>query len=336
MEEMNGSERVAFLKKKSMARKKAMELDWSKDKMFSYGNKPGFWYLSIDKMKRNLLPVLVECGLDFKFDYGNLVKQEPIGSMSQHWVLECTATLTDIDTGYSESTVVLGEAGDSGDKALGKASTYALKTFLADTFMLIDGIDPDQGTEQSAGNRNFVPKTDKEQEDVKSKVFANGIAPATPVETPQKAPEQPVQATKKPVPPVPGLMKDSGDPTAKAEAPKTVVQAPKKPVPPVPSAPKAPVTVEQKPYQMPDRPLTPGELSAERLKAEKIADFTPSVPQQNMFDRIFAYYGSLGKKGEITPEFAEQLGKDRAEVGSNSEAIAFIRKYPVPDDFTME
>lgn len=318
--------RTAFLRKKNEARKKSMILDWTKDKALSYNGKIGYKYLSVEKMKRNLLPIFTECGLDFKFDYGNLTKQEsPSAAMSEHWTLECIATLTDIDTGYYETTVVYGESSDSLDKGVSKASTYALKTWLSDTFMLIDGIDPDEAPDATS-SRTFVPKTEKEQEEVKSKVFAQAIPP-TPA--PEKTAEVKPTATPR-VNNVPGTLKDSGDPTAAAPkaAPAVTVKAP---------TPKAKVAIPPVPKPaMPNKPLTEGEKKLEELKVEKIKNFVPSMAQNNMFNRIFAYYGALGKKGGITQEFAEQLAKDRSEVGNPSEAVAFIKKYPVPDDFEQE
>lgn len=329
-------DRAAFLRKKNEARKKSMVLDWTKDKALSYNGKLGYKYLSVEKMKRNLLPIFTECGLDFKFDYRNLTKQEsPSVAMSEHWILECTATLTDIDTGYSEKTVVYGESADSLDKGVAKASTYALKTWLADTFMLIDGVDPDQIAETPI--KVFVPKSEREQEEVKSKVFEKAIPP-TPVKEPEVKEEQaeePKEPEKAPAPAprvnnVPGTIKDSGDPT--------VAEKPKAPAPPKPKA-KSAKKVEIPPVptpELPKRELSEGEKKVEELKLQAIASFEPSTAQKNMFNRIFAYYGQLGQKGEITTDFAEELAKDRSEIKNNTEAIAFIKKYPVPDEFQQE
>lgn len=316
-EAKENKERIAFLKKKNEARKKASTLDWSKDKALSYNGKLGYKYLSIDKMKRNLLPVFMDVGLDFKTEYETVTKQDAIGQMAQHWIVECVITLTDVDTGYFETTRVFGEAGDSGDKAIAKAGTYALKTWLADTFMLIDGVDPDQGSD-TIGSRAFTPKTDKEQEEVKSKVFEQAVP------VPAKPAKPAVPAVKN----VAGTMKDSGDPTEKKEAP-------------VPKPEPAKATTEKKVEippvpkpKMPERKMTPAEEAVEKLKVEKLSNFEPTEPQKRAFDRIFRYYGVLGQKGEITDEFAEQLAKDRSNIGNNTEAVAFIRKYEVPDDFT--
>lgn len=335
-EDGSKEDRIAFLRKKNEARKKSMLLDWSKDKALSYNGKLGYRYLSIEKMKRNLLPVFTDCGLDFRFEYSNLIKQESASAaMSEHWILECTAILTDIDTGYSERTIVYGESADSLDKGVAKASTYALKTWLADTFMLIDGVDPDQGADNST-TRVFVPKSDKEQEEVKSKVFENAVPvpkPAAPVVTPAvpKQPEQPKAAVepaapKNNVPVIPGTLKDAGDPTVKkVEKPVTPkTKGGKVTIPPVPEP------------KMPDRPLNAAEEQIEKLKLDKLKSYKPSQPKQKAFDRAFRYYGMLGQKGEITTEFAEQMAKDRSEIGNDSEALAFIRKYEVPDDFEAE
>ena len=290
-----------------------MGLNWDKDKAFSFGNKPGYRYLSVEKMKRNLLPIFMEFGLDFKFDYGNLQKSEPIGSMSQHWILECTASLTDVDTGYTETTIVYGESGDSGDKAIAKASTYALKTWLADTFMLIDGVDPDQEPEPVI-SKTFIPKTDKEQEEVKSKVFANavpipvneGAKPATTAVP--TAPVTPAVPTAQPKPPIPTPPKPA---------------APKPPVPPAPAPAPAPATpsVEEK----------PGEVAIKKLKQEKLDSFVPSVPQQNAISKIEAHWAEKAKAGEMTDEQYLEFCKDRSEIGNNQEAIGFIKKWKVDE-----
>lgn len=52
-------------------------------------------------------------------------------------------TLFDIDTGYGEETVITGEGIDKGDKAGYKAYTGALKYYLANTFLVATGDDPE-------------------------------------------------------------------------------------------------------------------------------------------------------------------------------------------------
>lgn len=52
-------------------------------------------------------------------------------------------TLFDVDTGYGEETVITGEGIDKGDKAGYKAYTGALKYYLANTFLVATGDDPE-------------------------------------------------------------------------------------------------------------------------------------------------------------------------------------------------
>ena len=57
-------------------------------------------------------------------------------------------TLTDTDTGYYEESYVTAEGWDTGDKAIYKAHTGALKYFLANTFMVASGDDAEKDTQQ--------------------------------------------------------------------------------------------------------------------------------------------------------------------------------------------
>ena len=52
--------------------------------------------------------------------------------------------LTDIETGFFEESLITGDAIDKGDKGLYKAYTGALKYYLANTFMVATGDDPEK------------------------------------------------------------------------------------------------------------------------------------------------------------------------------------------------
>ena len=68
-------------------------------------------------------------------------------------------TLMDIETGYGEETVITGEGLDSGDKAGYKAYTGALKYYLANTFMVATGDDPEKDTPTAkTGEKKATPK----------------------------------------------------------------------------------------------------------------------------------------------------------------------------------
>lgn len=51
--------------------------------------------------------------------------------------------LYDVETGYSEKTIIYGEGIDKGDKALYKAYTGAIKYYLANTFLIATGNEPE-------------------------------------------------------------------------------------------------------------------------------------------------------------------------------------------------
>lgn len=65
-------------------------------------------------------------------------------------------TLTDTDTGYFEVSEFSGEGMDMGDKGIYKAYTGALKYYLASTFNVATGDDPE--TESPSGKKEQNPK----------------------------------------------------------------------------------------------------------------------------------------------------------------------------------
>ena len=60
--------------------------------------------------------------------------------------------LTDVDTGFYEETTITGEGIDKGDKAGYKAYTGALKYYLANTFMVATGDDPEKDSPDTKMN----------------------------------------------------------------------------------------------------------------------------------------------------------------------------------------
>ena len=61
--------------------------------------------------------------------------------------------LTDVETGFYESTVITGEGIDKGDKAGYKAYTGAIKYYLANTFLVATGDDPENESPQQTMNK---------------------------------------------------------------------------------------------------------------------------------------------------------------------------------------
>lgn len=72
--------------------------------------------------------------------------------------------LTDVDTGFYESTVITGEGIDKGDKAGYKAYTGAIKYYLANTFLVATGDDPETESPEHTMNK----KTKKTMTDTKA------------------------------------------------------------------------------------------------------------------------------------------------------------------------
>ena len=71
--------------------------------------------------------------------------------------------LFDIETGFGESTIITGEGIDKGDKAGYKAYTGALKYYLANTFMVATGDDPEQDSPNEKMNDKQERKASPKQ-----------------------------------------------------------------------------------------------------------------------------------------------------------------------------
>ena len=82
--------------------------------------------------------------LELKFtelEYGTFIGSE---KQSNGRLPRLEFSLIDVETGFYETSVITGEGMDKGDKAGYKAYTGALKYYLADTFMVATGDDPEK------------------------------------------------------------------------------------------------------------------------------------------------------------------------------------------------
>lgn len=77
--------------------------------------------------------------------------------------------LIDVETGYSETSTFVGEGFDKGDKAGYKAMTGAIKYYLACTFLVATGDDPE--TESPSMKANSYAKITAAQKSVISKKY---------------------------------------------------------------------------------------------------------------------------------------------------------------------
>ena len=88
--------------------------------------------------------LLSNAGLELKvtekeyFKYSMQGTKTPIGRITK-----MLFTLTDMETGFYEESVIRGEGLDRGDKAGYKAYTGAIKYYLANTFLIPTGDDPE-------------------------------------------------------------------------------------------------------------------------------------------------------------------------------------------------
>jgi hypothetical protein len=111
-------------------------------------------YFSEAQYKALFTELFSKHGLELKFDeieYGMFETQsekQPNGRLPK-----IEFTLFDIETGFFEKTTITGEAIDKGDKAGYKAYTGALKYYLADTFMVATGDDPETESPEAKGNK---------------------------------------------------------------------------------------------------------------------------------------------------------------------------------------
>lgn len=78
--------------------------------------------------------------------------------------------LTDIDTGFYEETTITGEGIDKGDKAGYKAYTGALKYYLANTFMVATGDDPEKESPSHTMNDKHEKKATEKQIELMKKI----------------------------------------------------------------------------------------------------------------------------------------------------------------------
>lgn len=126
-------------------------------------------YFSEAQYKELFTELLSTYGLEMSFteiDYSTFNGTE---KQSNGRFVKLAFVLTDIDTGFFEVSEITAEALDKGDKAGYKAYTGALKYFLADTFMVATGDDPE--TESPEVKANPVRMASPKQLDIIAKAY---------------------------------------------------------------------------------------------------------------------------------------------------------------------
>lgn len=113
-------------------------------------------YFTEAQYKELFTELFSEVGLELKFTELEYITFD--AGKSNGRMPKLMFTLMDIDTGYGEETVITGEGLDTGDKAGYKAYTGALKYYLANTFMVATGDDPEKDTPNvKTGEKKATP-----------------------------------------------------------------------------------------------------------------------------------------------------------------------------------
>lgn len=109
-------------------------------------------YFSEAQYKELFTGLFADLGLELKFN--EIAYETFTGSEKQSngRMPRLEFELMDIDTGFGETTVITGEGIDKGDKAGYKAYTGALKYYLANTFMVATGDDPEKDSPSETMN----------------------------------------------------------------------------------------------------------------------------------------------------------------------------------------
>lgn len=102
-----------------------------------------YLYFSEAQYKSLFTELLPQAGLELKFNELEYLTFEGSEKQANGRITRLEFQLHDTETGFYESTVITGEAMDKGDKAGYKAYTGAIKYFLADTFLVATGDDPE-------------------------------------------------------------------------------------------------------------------------------------------------------------------------------------------------
>lgn len=296
-----------------------IQQDWSDDKMMS--GKMSYRYLSTDKIKKQIAPLLVKHGLELELKFDDLQFQTPAGSLEKQCVVTLLATFIDIDNGESSTSKVYGEGGDFLDKAVSKAQTFALKEWLTSYLLLADGMDVDA---MDVNNR-FQPRSSSESEAVRSKVLENAVKPPAPkpVEAPKPAPKPEVKEEA----PAASDQKEEAPMPKEEPAAKPVEAKPKAPAP-KPKAPAPKPKVENK-VEVPvgddvsESPDVPSEAESKPV-AEK---YNLSGIQKKVVDKIIEDWTKLAMDKKVTSMEYNSMSYDRATFTCPEDVRNFIAKY---------
>ena len=108
------------------------------------GSRGSYQYFTYEQILSLINPFLVKHGVSIYFGDLEYIPLAEVGSMHTHVIVKGYACVASTDNSDDKREIpIMGEAGDSGDKAVAKAKTSARKAFLCGLFAIADGYDPD-------------------------------------------------------------------------------------------------------------------------------------------------------------------------------------------------
>jgi len=110
-------------------------------------------YFSEAQYKLLFTELFSEAGLELKFTEVSYEECAGTEKMRNGRRVRLLFTLMDTETGYGEESIITGEAFDKGDKAGYKAYTGAYKYYLASTFGVATGDDPEKPDKEEAAEK---------------------------------------------------------------------------------------------------------------------------------------------------------------------------------------
>jgi hypothetical protein len=128
-------------------------------------------YFSEAQYKELFTELFSDQGLEMKFTEIEYATFEGTEKQANGRMPRLEFSLIDIETGFYETTVITGEGIDKGDKAGYKAYTGALKYFLANTFMVATGDDPEKESPDSKMNNVNGRKASPKQIELLSRLY---------------------------------------------------------------------------------------------------------------------------------------------------------------------
>ena len=159
MEELTYNDYLSY-NAKLQQKKNALRKDLKERGILKRGGKNDYdhySYFSEAQYKELFTELFSKHGLELKFNELEYNTFEGSEKQANGRMPKIEFSLIDIETGFSEETVITGEGIDKGDKAGYKAYTGALKYYLANTFMVATGDD----AEKDSPNAKMNTKTEK-------------------------------------------------------------------------------------------------------------------------------------------------------------------------------